>query len=162
MLVSYYLPGNRSAPPPSPLVHGTTGHTEEEQSPFDPLPYGWWLGGGAMKMTKISVKWTPVWPVAGRRSNETVTKSLMNNDLLCWSLSRKRRFFHYKIYIKINGKNHLNPWRRGKITICICFLVVRSHIWFVILQWMCITANYIVSFHFLSASKSLQIFVIIS
>ena len=27
---------------------------------------------------------------------------------------------------------------------------------------MCITANYIVSFHFLSASKSLQIFVIIS
>ena len=30
------------------------------------------------------------------------------------------------------------------------------------MQWECITANYIISFHFLSASKSLQIFVIIS
>ena len=70
MLVSYYLPGNRSAPPPAHLVHGPTGHTEEEQSPFDPLPYGQWVGGGAMKVTKISVKWAPVWPVGGRRSNE--------------------------------------------------------------------------------------------
>ena len=34
------------------------GHTEEEQSPFDPLPYGWSLWGGAMKMTKFSVKLT--------------------------------------------------------------------------------------------------------
>ena len=83
MLVSYYLPGNRSAPPPAHLVHGPTGHTEEEQSPFDPLPYGQWVGGGAMKVTKISVKWAPVWLVGGRRSNETVTTSLKNNDLLC-------------------------------------------------------------------------------
>ena len=83
MLVSYYLPGNRSAPPPAHRVHGPTGHTGEEQSPFDPPPYGRWVGGGAMKVTKISVKWTPVWPVGGRRSNGTVTKSLKNNDLLC-------------------------------------------------------------------------------
>ena len=36
MLVSYYLPGNRSAPPPTHLVHGPTGHTAEEQPHFDP------------------------------------------------------------------------------------------------------------------------------
>ena len=50
MLVSYYLPGNRSAPPPAHLVHGPTGHTGEEQSPFDP---------------------PPVRPVGGRRSYES-------------------------------------------------------------------------------------------
>ena len=83
MLVSYYLPGNRSAPPPAHLVHGPTGHTVEEQSPFDPPPYGRWVGGGAMKVTKISVNWTPVCPVGEWRSNETVTKSFMNNNLLC-------------------------------------------------------------------------------
>ena len=47
MLVSYYLPGNRSAPPPSPLAYGGTLRTGEEQSLFDPLPYGGGLGGGA-------------------------------------------------------------------------------------------------------------------
>ena len=58
MDVNYYLPGNRSAPPPGDQVHGGTGHTEEAQSLFDPLPYGWSLGGGAMKMTKFSVNLT--------------------------------------------------------------------------------------------------------
>ena len=38
-------------------------------------------------------------------------------------------FFHYKFYIKINEKHHLNPWRKGKITIFICFLVVRINPW---------------------------------
>ena len=56
----YYLPGNRSAPPPGDQVHGGTGHTEVAQSLFDPLPYGWSLGGGAMKMTKFSVNLTCV------------------------------------------------------------------------------------------------------
>ena len=58
MLVSYYLPGNRSAHPPEHLVHGSTGHTEDEQTHFDAsriagargdeqcklynvLPFGW-------------------------------------------------------------------------------------------------------------------------
>ena len=62
MLVSYYLPGNRSAHPPEHLVHGSTGHTEDEQTHFDAsriaggwvdeqcklysiLPYGWCSGG---------------------------------------------------------------------------------------------------------------------
>ena len=76
----YYLPGNRSAPPPGHLVHGSTGHTEEEQSPFDPLPYGWCLGGGAMKMTKFSVNLTPVWPVPGRRRNETVLIAIKETE----------------------------------------------------------------------------------
>ena len=35
MLVSYYLPGNRSAHPPTHLVHGPTGHTVDEQTHFD-------------------------------------------------------------------------------------------------------------------------------
>ena len=35
MLVSYYLPGNRSAHPPTHLVHGPTGHTGDEQTHFD-------------------------------------------------------------------------------------------------------------------------------
>ena len=62
MLVSYYLPGNRSAHPPEHLVHGSTGHTGDEQTHFDAsriagaqgdehcklynvLPYGWCSGG---------------------------------------------------------------------------------------------------------------------
>ena len=87
MLVNCYLPGNRSAPPPAHLVHGLTGHTEEEQSLFDPPVRP--VGGRRSNetVTKISVKWTPVWLVCDSqcewRSNETVTKSLMNNDLLC-------------------------------------------------------------------------------
>ena len=36
MLVNYYLPGNRSAHPPEHLVHGSTLHTEGEQTHFDP------------------------------------------------------------------------------------------------------------------------------
>ena len=61
-LVSYYLPGNRSAHPPEHLVHGSTGHTVDEQTHFDVsriagvrvdeqcklysiLPYGWCSGG---------------------------------------------------------------------------------------------------------------------
>ena len=47
MLVSYYLPGNRPAPPPAPLAYGPPLRTEEEQSLFDPLPYGGGVGGGA-------------------------------------------------------------------------------------------------------------------
>ena len=35
MLVSYYLPGNRSAHPPEHLVHGSTSHTGDEQTHFD-------------------------------------------------------------------------------------------------------------------------------
>ena len=35
MLVSYYLPGNRSAHPQEHLVHGSTGHTVDEQTHFD-------------------------------------------------------------------------------------------------------------------------------
>ena len=34
-------------------------------------------------------------------------------------------FFHYKFDIEINGKHHLNPLWRGKMTIFICFLMVR-------------------------------------
>ena len=62
MLVSYYLPGNRSAHPPEHLVHGSTAHTVGEQTHFDAsriagarvdehcklynvLPYGWCSGG---------------------------------------------------------------------------------------------------------------------
>ena len=45
--VSYYLPGNRPAPPPSPLAYGGTLRTGEEQSLFDPLPDGGGVGGGA-------------------------------------------------------------------------------------------------------------------
>ena len=41
MLVSYYLPGDSLAPPPALLVYGHSGRTEEQQSLFDPLPYGW-------------------------------------------------------------------------------------------------------------------------
>ena len=41
MLVSYYLPGNSLAPPPGLCARGDSAHTEEEQSLFDPFPYGW-------------------------------------------------------------------------------------------------------------------------
>ena len=41
MLVSYYLPGNSLAPPPGLRTRGDSAHTEEEQSLFDPFPYGW-------------------------------------------------------------------------------------------------------------------------
>ena len=47
MLVSYYLPGNSLAPPPALRARGHSAHTEEEQSLFDPFPYGWSAGGGA-------------------------------------------------------------------------------------------------------------------
>ena len=41
MLVSYYLPGNSLAPPSGLRARGDSAHTEEEQSLFDPFPYGW-------------------------------------------------------------------------------------------------------------------------
>ena len=47
MLVSYYLPGNSLAPPPALRARGHSAHTVEEQSLFDPFPYGWSAGGGA-------------------------------------------------------------------------------------------------------------------
>ena len=45
MLVSYYLPGNRSAHPPEHLVHGSTGHTVDEQTHFDAsrMPVCGWM-----------------------------------------------------------------------------------------------------------------------
>ena len=55
MLVSYYLPGNMSAPPPALLVYGHSGRTEEEQSLFDPLPYGWSAGGHVHKKSAINI-----------------------------------------------------------------------------------------------------------
>ena len=41
MLVSYYLPGNSLAPPSGLRARGDSAHREEEQSLFDPFPYGW-------------------------------------------------------------------------------------------------------------------------
>ena len=49
MIVGYYLPGNRAAPPPSHRAGGTTAHVEVEQGQFYPFPPGRWLGGGAAK-----------------------------------------------------------------------------------------------------------------
>ena len=49
MLVGYYLPGNRAAPPPSHRAGGTTAHVEVEQGQFDPFPPGRCPGGGAAK-----------------------------------------------------------------------------------------------------------------
>ena len=38
MLVGYYLPGNRAAPPPSPRAGGIPANEEVEQGQFDPVP----------------------------------------------------------------------------------------------------------------------------
>ena len=50
MLIGYYLPGNRAAPPPSPRAGGIPANEEVEQGQFDPVPPGRWLGGGAAKL----------------------------------------------------------------------------------------------------------------
>ena len=38
MIVGYYLPGNRAAPPPSPRAGGIPANEEVEQGQFDPVP----------------------------------------------------------------------------------------------------------------------------
>ena len=38
MLVGYYLPGNRAAPPPRHRAGGGTANEEVEQGQFDPVP----------------------------------------------------------------------------------------------------------------------------
>ena len=38
MLVGYYLPGNRAAPPPGHRAGGGTANEEVEQGQFDPVP----------------------------------------------------------------------------------------------------------------------------
>ena len=43
MLVSYYLPGNSHAPPPTHQAGGPTSRGEEEQDQFDPSPSGRWV-----------------------------------------------------------------------------------------------------------------------
>ena len=46
-VVSYYLPGNSLAPPPTPPAPGPPLRQGEEQRLFDPLPVGGGVGGGA-------------------------------------------------------------------------------------------------------------------
>ena len=46
-VVSYYLPGNSLAPPPTPPAPGPPLQQGEEQRLFDPLPVGGGVGGGA-------------------------------------------------------------------------------------------------------------------
>ena len=60
MLVSYYLPGNSLAPPPALPAHGHSAHTEEEQSLFDPFPYGWSAGGEPCEDDQNHVLWPSV------------------------------------------------------------------------------------------------------
>ena len=61
MLVSYYLPGNSCAHPPSHRANGTTAHTEGVQAiwgmcspPPPPIPYGRWPGGWAWWLVILS------------------------------------------------------------------------------------------------------------
>ena len=60
MLVSYYLPGNSLAPPPALPAHGHSAHTVEEQSLFDPFPYGWSAGGEPCEDDQNHVLWPSV------------------------------------------------------------------------------------------------------
>ena len=67
MLVSYYLPGNSLAPPSGLRARGDSAHTEEEQSLFDPFPYGWSAGGGFRHLVIAAQYTNSAWGVTGLR-----------------------------------------------------------------------------------------------
>ena len=55
MLVGYYLPGNRAAPPPGHRAGGGTANEEVEQGQFDPVPPERCPGGGAAKLRLFEI-----------------------------------------------------------------------------------------------------------
>ena len=55
MIVGYYLPGNRAAPPPGHRAGGGTAHEEVEQGQFDPVPPERCPGGGAAKLRLFEI-----------------------------------------------------------------------------------------------------------